>query len=482
LNTGNTVANAAQTGTKKYAIFYKRNRDGSAAGVNPLVGGTEGSTVEYLNPDVSVNTSCVKGATNGNIQDINCTWTSGSATTSKAVISDLGVSDVEPILFQGDNTPSGFAAMTTTDVAKLTVKPSATQVFGVVVNTKLRNALQISLYSPTNKCNPTNALYSLDKLGNATTDPKLRVGESAACMPSLTTSTIASIFAGKLVSWKQIYTATTTATTGLVVGTSNIFDNVPASGTGSADKAASDRIHICTRTNGSGTKASFSAIFLNDICSDTGYAHPVETSTLPESILAAQVHQMSSGGNLAECLSELNNGNYNTAGGFSTANLPSGITGARWAIGIQGTENNASISGTTGDYRFIKIDGFEPSLVNVANGKYKNWSELTFQYNNVHYAGLDSSTKSLVDELVTQAANPTVMGITNVAALQSWGQSGFMAVPQAFAPASSAAIVGTKPVNPLSRGSKSPAYAPSTCRAAALYDGGANGLKGLQLK
>ena len=480
LNTGNAVTNAAQTGTKKYAMFYKRNRDGSAQGVNPLVVGTEGAAVEFMQTNVSTNTGCVKGAVNGNIVDINCPWVAGSATSSKSVIPDLGVSDVEPILFQGSNTPSGFAAMTATDVAKLTVLPSATQVFGIVVNTELRNALQHTLYSPSNKCHPSNPLYVLDKLGNVTADKKLQVGESAACMPSLSNTIINSIFTGKLVSWKQVYTATKTATTGLVAGTSNLFDNVPD---GHADKAASDRIHVCSRVNGSGTKASFAALFLDTACATTGYEPATETGTLPESVLATQVHQMSTGGSVGECLSELSNGTYNTSGQFVTTNLPSGISGSRWAIGIQGTENNSSISGTTGDYRFVKIDGFEPSLVNVANGKYKNWSELTFQYNNVHYANLGSTEKTLVDELVIQAANPTVMGFTNTAgATHSWGLSGFMAVPQAFTAGSTGAILATKPVNPLTHGSNSPALSPSTCRTPTLYDGGASGLRGLQIK
>ncbi len=75
------------------------------------------------------------------------------------------------------------------------------------------------------------------------------------------------------------------------------------------------------------------------------------------------------------------------------------------------------------------------------------------------------------------------MGVTNTAGAQhSWGPSGFMAVPQSFTPGSNGLILATKPVNPLTRGSKSPALSPSTCRTATMYDGGANGLRGLQVK
>jgi hypothetical protein len=46
----------------------------------------------------------------------------------------------------------------------------------------------------------------------------------------------------------------------------------------------------------------------------------------------------------------------------------------RWAIGILNAERNST---NLLPYRFVKIDGFSPSAKNVAQGKYKFWTELS---------------------------------------------------------------------------------------------------------
>ena len=130
---------------------------------------------------------------------------------------------------------------------------------------------------------------------------------------------------------------------------------------------------------------------------------------------------MSTGGQLAECLSELDSG-VNTIGtAFNNT------YGARWAIGIQGTENNATNSSA---YRTIRVDGITPTLANVVNGKYKDWTELTFQTNKTH--AFDAGELNIVNEIIKQAGNPAVMAATNPSALHTWGQSGFLAVPTSF--------------------------------------------------
>ncbi len=463
LNTGSAAGASVAAGAKKNVIVYKRNKDGSAMGVNPLVVGTEGDLVSFLNADVTSNTGCVKvGAAVNNVVTINCPWVSGAPASSQSVVSDLGVSDVEPILFQGTNgvagtgnQPTGFATMDAASVAKLTVKPAATQVFGVIVNTKLRNALQMAQFAPANACNPLSG------------SPEATLG-LAKCQPTLTSADITSIFTGKIASWKQLYLKTATASKLNL----NVFDNVPAA---DVNKADSDRVHICSRTSGSGTRASFSALFLEEVCSDTGYAHPSDTTTTVESTLKPQVHNMSSGGNVGKCMNELNNASYQGTGTVLTTSNTPAMTGDRWAIGIQGTENNISNSD---EYRFIKIDGVEPTLANAASGRYKWWSELTFQYNTIHYNNIDSDTRTLIDSIVTEAGNKTVAALTNPTAKHLFGQAGFMAIPQNTTAPQFAIVDLTQPVNPLSR---SVGGQPSTCRLPTLFNPGANFLRGLQM-
>ncbi|MEQ1485220.1 hypothetical protein [Methyloglobulus sp.] len=433
-NTANPTLAPLLAGAKKNLLIYKRSLGGSAQGVSPIIAN---SAINFLRVDVAAN--CSAPVIGGGLSTLTCAYTEGDLTVSKNVIPDFGVSDVDPIQFQGVNTPAGFAAVTAADLLKLNVKSAAAQVFGVVVNTKLRDALQQAQFPATNTCNPTNAGYAA-------------VRESATCQPSLDSAQIASIFVGKLSSWTQLKLG----------AAGNLFASTTAPGI----KPLNARVHICSRTNGSGTKAQFGVKFLNYPCTGSvGTPPKPDTGILPETVAQAQVHQMGSGGQLAECLSELDSG-VNTIGtAFNNT------YGARWAIGIQGTENNATNSSA---YRTIRVDGVTPTLANVVNGKYKDWTELTFQTNKVHV--FDAGELNIVNEIIKQAGNPAVMAATNPAALHTWGQAGFLAVPTSFAAPANGVINLASPVNPLSH-AVSATVSANACRAPVLY----NGTGGLQL-
>lgn len=431
--------NPALTGLaagKANLLVYKRNAGGSAQGVNPVI---DEAAIEFLKVDNPAN--CTTPVVSGGLSRLTCTFTSGNPSFAQSHIPDFGISDLDPIQFQGDNTPAGFNPVTAADVAKLTVKSAAAQVFGIVVSTHLRNALQEAQFAATSACNPKNANYTAAQ------------AESAACMPSLNSAQIASIFSGKLNSWAQFK-----------IGPSN---NLYANTTIAANKPSTPRIHICRRVSGSGTQAQLTVKFLGYPCNDVATSPVTATdAALPEAIAQAQVHAMSSSSGVSECLSELDAGTNTVGTSFDNT------YGFRWAIGIQGAEINAQRGSP---FRFIKVDGVAPTLLNVVNGKYHDWVELTFQYNKAHV--FDQSEKTIVDEIIKEAGNPTVMGVTNAAALHSWGQSGFLAVPQSFAPTNNGNLLVAKPVNPLSHGTT--ADSPNACRAPDIYNPGAT--NGMQL-
>ena len=430
LNTANPALTGL-AGNKTNLLVYKRDNGGSAQGVAPVVADT---AIDFLKVDTPANCAKVSDGVAGvSFTKINCNYTSGDVTLSNPKKPDFGISDVDPVQFQGDNTPSGFAPVTATDVSKLTVKAAASQVFGIAVSTKLRNAMQEAQFGKTNAC----------------------VGkETAACMPSLNSAQIASIFTGKLNSWKQ-----------LKLGfASDLFTNASA-----ANKAANDRLHICRRTSGSGTQAQLGIKFMGYPCNTVAKQGAVDTGALPETIAKAQVHAMSSSGTMSECLSELNSASNTVGTSFNNTFTD----GARWAIGIQGTEQNANLAS---DWRFIKIDGVEPTLDKVVRGQYKDWVELTYQYNNAH--AFDTSEKAIIDEFIKESGNPVVMGATNLAAVHTWGQSGFLAAPQFFAAPLSGIIALDKPANPFSHGTTDAAT--NNCRMPAIYNPGTTG--GIQLK
>jgi len=432
-------------GGKANLLIYKRNVGGSAMGVSPLIaeanGNVASATIDFLKVDNAAN--CTVPVISSGLARSTCTYTAGNPAFSQPHIADFGISDVDPLQFRGANTEAGFPEVTSADVAKLTVKAAAANVFNVPVTLKLRNALQEAQFPKTSKCNPLNAGYTNGFKGTA---------ESASCMPSLNSGLITSIFAGKLNSWSQVK-----------LGTSgDLFSNAASP----ASTVSDDRLHICRRVNGSGTQAQLGIKFLNYPCNDTATPPAVDTGALPEAVNSAQVHALSSAGGLTECLNELNSGTNTVGTSFNN------IYGDRWAIGIQALDQNANLAN---GFRFVKIDGVTPTLQNVVNGKYKDWVELTFQYNSTHT--FDTSEKAIVDEIIKEAGNPVVMAGLNATALHSFGQGGFLAVPQLFAAPSNGKLALGKPVNPLSHGTT--AAKTDNCRMPAIYNPGPTG--GLQL-
>lgn len=427
---------------KTNLMVYKRDAGGSAQGVSPIIAD---AAISFLKVDPSICTVPVVG---GGLSQSTCTFTEGNPSQSQNVKPDFGVSDVDPIQFSGSNTPSGFQPVTKSQVSKLEVKSAAAQVFGIAVGVKLRNALQAAQFKATTVCHPNNAKYAAN-------------AESAKCMPTLSSGQLASIFTGKLTSWKQLR----------VGGSNNLFDVAPNrfKPTG----AFADRLHICGRVQGSGTRAQFGIKFLSYPCNDFANAQidgdfdADTTNNPPEAVNQAQIHNNSSSGDVEECMTDLDSGTGADTGKFNN------IYGTRWAIGYQGTERNATNSK---DYRFIKVDGVEPTLNKVIAGRYKDWVELTFQYNKKHV--FNTSEKAIIEEIIREAGNPVVMGVTNAAAKHTWGQSGVLAVPQSFDPQSNGRISNARPVNPLSHGTIT--QGPNACRAPAIYNP-KNNTSGLQL-
>lgn len=436
LNTLNPALSGLAAG-KTNILLYKRSLGGSAMGVSPIIAD---SAISFMKVDPSICSAPVVG---GGLSTLTCNYVEGNLAFSQNQKADFGVSDVDPIQFSGVNTPAGFPAVLPADIGKMNIKSAVAQTFGIVVTTSLREALQQAQFPASNKCNPTNAGHTA------------AVRESAACQPTLDSAQLASIFTGKLTSWTQLK----------INAAGNLYANATAAGI----QPPQSRIHICRRTNGSGTGAQFGVKFLNYPCAGAAVATApkADTGALPEGVAQTQVHQMGSSGQLAECMSELEAG-VNTVGtAFNNT------YGFRWAIGIQGTENNA---GLTSGYRFIKVDGIAPTLQNVVNGKYKDWVELTYQSNKTHV--FDPSELNIVNEIIKESGNPVVIGVTNnPAAKHTWGQSGFLAVPQSFAAPANGIVSLTQPVNPLSHGTTT--QAPNACRAPTIYNPGVAG--GMQL-
>src|SRR5262249_22494753 len=183
-------------------------------------------------------------------------------------------------------------------------------------------------------------------------------------MPSLSKETISALLAGNLTDWGLLrgQTGTALGTSGSSDMTVYVARRQPSSGTQHA--AEIFFLSGSNPTDGShSTKCNTSA---RQMVASTGTgAADAEATACPPSGTPPQITFQGSGtGNVRQCLSN------------HDAN-------SRYAIGIISTEtpytsaDNNSEQGK--NLRFVKIDGYSPSLINVATGRYKYWVEQSSQ-------------------------------------------------------------------------------------------------------
>ncbi len=178
--------------------------------------------------------------------------------------------------------------------------------------------------------------------------------ETLANMPSISTSTVNAIFTGR---------ALTLTDLGLTAGDDNLY--------------------LVRRSNGSGTTRSFESRFVGNLC-NSGLAAMTAATTLVTASIGTQCNVVGAA----------TPGTQNLQAGTSddlVSCLNSWNTNGAYAIGYL-TTDYTPVSGD--GYRWLKVDGYEPSLKNVADGKYKVWSELSLNYNKATGLGVSTTDKS----------------------------------------------------------------------------------------
>ena len=276
-----------------------------------------------------------------------------TATGAATVSSTLGIADVDAAQFASPLNGQNAANTLATSAPKMGSTAIAAEVFGVAVTTALRDAMQ-------------RAEILSGKLPVTCTAGD----ETEACMPGFTTEQMTSIYAqGRFNDWTKLGYAS-----GVNLVTANP-GKVPAN----------TAVHICSRTAGSGTLATANLVFENAPCVTVNEAIQAATSKvmapLNTSVYGVEgsagslkaYHSNTASGDVDTCLKTLANETGTTAltpyaTGASTADF-------RWAVGVVNAGRNND--GKKGPYRFVKIDGYSPSNVNTANGKYRLWSEVS---------------------------------------------------------------------------------------------------------
>lgn len=306
-------------------LLVKRDTGGSFEGVNPIALGQPQTNMVVDNTCTA--TANPRPATDITLPTFGCPGTDN-------FVSDAGVSDVEPVLFQRPvNLPDGQAALTTAQLNKLNIRTINQTIFGVIVNKKAYAALQQTQ------------------------------GLSASEQPSLPFTFVAAAFSGSAEGGPAKR------------GWNVVIDS-------SVDpQVQGKQVNVCRRTVGSGTQATSNVFFLNNpgAGATIGYTPFGQALNGPKTAsVGANVGTIQATGTRAVQLGA-GTSNVETCVGTTAENAP----GDAYAIGYLSRENSPLPTGLGIDkgYRFVKLDGQTPVRDVAKQGNYPVVFNATMQWN-----------------------------------------------------------------------------------------------------
>lgn len=298
-------------------VLYKRDQGGSTNGIRP-VSDSVPLTSMLINGTSASGGTCTPSATpSAGRTDVNkARWTCG-ATQSR--VPAIGLSDEEPLLLNSGVNLNGTAGT----LSNLNVNPLALNIFGVVVNTKLRDALQAA--------------------------QGLTVGsDDEAQQPSIPKTFVASAVAGKMnisagLGWQQL-------------------------GLTGAD--GSKKVNVARRAAGSGTQAASNAYFLGSNC--------VANALTPSGPVSGTGTTTGTNGDATAYSSS-----QTMINSFATANANN--TFQLGVLGRENNPKPSGTTDDNG-YRFVKLNGVYPNRDNARIGLYDFVFENTIQWRNTDNA------------------------------------------------------------------------------------------------
>lgn len=382
----------------KDIAIYKYN-GGSATGVAPVddPAGAAAGDKQYL----PASTTACNFMGNFPIVDDSATYELYECPNVATVTQDpdAGVSDVEPGIFTdalalsfGDE-PLGVTAKPTQPFAgkgSLQVKAGPGLVFGVGVTLPMYDELlddqQATGLLPDCPANPTRAER-----------------DSIACMPSLPSAMVKGLYSGKYTSWADFKPY------GQSLDPANV--------------TRGNEVHLCKRTNGSGTHAQTSVHFMGTNCRPTSQVAMLEQNNGLATVGSqVAVYANSGSSDMTDCLRALGDGTgfdgdfdalppftapdtgdstvvpgtgLPATSTFGTANVATYNNGGdpytAYAVGYNSLEKNQALDNA---WRFVKIDGAAPTLEDTIAGKYTDVYYLSFQ-NRLYGSDADPRTGPL---------------------------------------------------------------------------------------
>jgi hypothetical protein len=386
-----TSRNIAGIAAGQRLAIYKSS-GGSGEGVTPV---SAGGTLPFIDlaklPSVE---SCQGGkAIRGSAELSAYTNHTGCDGAAKLAHPRAGLSDVNPELVGGVS-------------AALTVRPQNQIIWGLPVSKNLRNALQ--------------TIQGLVPSGVPHDDPSRDV---EAAMPTLARAQVAALLSGAVHSWDEFYDGDGTPLTRsarLAPGPPRDPDASGASpGAYRPVNGLGSTIYVCRRIEASGTQAAYEVHYLRQRCEVNAlkFLTPNDGSNL------------TTGGEV-DSLVRVSRPAGNVFAGLGTADVRDCLDAHaqfnRWAIGLLSTEN----VGNNGNrkFRYVKVDGVAPTLLNAYLGRWPHVTEQSMQWRRSFDASLTSTAEGRVLAFVaTNLGLPKVLAALNSAFVHPWGQGGYLA-------------------------------------------------------
>ncbi len=404
-------------------VFRKHDAGGSASGVVPVA---RAQALPFIQMGTGAGSNCPSAAV------ASTTPTSGTAynqytcgTGTVNIVTQAGISDIEPEKFRDLNTPPGGVAFDpVNDAPKLKTFGLFDLVFNTPVSLNLYRALQAVQYPSTSPCNPANAGYiaavTVADTGVATTQ-----GETQECMPSLTYPEIRALFSGKVNNWTDFFAQSAADVTGRTKTSLKNNGRIQAAvAAGMLTLPSDDYVQICRRVPGSGTQAEFNVIIMGKICNASGI-NPSAGSNL---LGGPKVELGSGSGDVEKCFDAYNDGTSDAtfktvnASGVEVAQTINATLTKRWAIGIQSTEKNVNLAHR---YRFIKQNNFAPTITNVQKGDYEQWATTSCHFNTTTVPSTNPDY-NLISSLCQNMTKPADVATSNLALRYPWGPGGLL--------------------------------------------------------
>ncbi|MFZ4502569.1 MAG: hypothetical protein ACOYM1_01335 [Methylovulum sp.] len=427
--TGNANLGTGLAGKK--ILLQKRSYGAAGYGVVPLLANKgNGFALEQLNVNGLPASAWVANGTK------QWKYTVDSTNAKIALvkrISDGGFLGVDPDILlkpKSENYPLPVKQLTTglpevgwpltlTSVPKtgdnaFSVVPTGGLVYGVAVTLDLYKVLQAAQIS-------AGILPSSVVVGNY----------DAASLPNLNRNVLASLLAGKIGAWEQIKIvdkADGNTVKTLVDPSILTLAGVTAPYKEATTGANLTPVAVSRRNNGAAIGAVAYAKLLNYPSTPNSVQPAFKTADTPADEDASLPIVKSPGGtsDTGNLLKDWQNGTNAT--GYN--NVVEGSAYAkRWGLAINSADRNSSVTatGTGGDpWRYIKIDGYAPTLENVATGNYPLWAEGAVLYRTTKTTDSLWATKiKLLKALADDLGSPTVASSVNTT--QPWGKTGIFA-------------------------------------------------------